>query len=148
MIPQDEPERQLTPDGRWRAEYRARQLAQRIATVQADLFGAPAIETYHPNTAPRPPKRTARNFKPRPFLTKDEIAAMLASAANWLRLGQPVKIADDSPGEFAGRCGVIWRKGSAVFPDMVYVYLDLVGNERSEKIAFVEVRDVAPNYSE
>jgi hypothetical protein len=31
-----------------------------------------------------------------------------------------------------------------VFADRVYVYLDLVGSERSEKIAFVEVRDVEP----
>ena len=38
----------------------------------------------------------------------------------------------------------IWRLCSAVFADHVYVNLDLIGAERSEKVAFVELRDVAP----
>jgi len=33
---------------------------------------------------------------------------------------------------------------SPVFADHTYVYLDLLGAERAEKIAQVELRDVAP----
>lgn len=69
---------------------------------------------------------------------------MIASAANWLRTRQRVQISADSPQRYAGREGVVWRLCSPVFADMVYVNLDLVGNERTEKLAFVEVRDVEP----
>ena len=43
-----------------------------------------------------------------------------------------------------GRKGLVWRLCSPVFADHVYVNLDLVGAERSEKIAFLELRDIEP----
>lgn len=148
MTDDHETHRSPSPDAQWRADYRARQNAQRLAHVQPDLFGGPTIEVFRANKAPPPPKRTVRDFKPRPFLTKAEIAVMLDRAANWLRVSQRVKIKDDSPCQYAGRTGVIWRKASPVFADRGYVYLDLVGKERSEKIAYVEIRDVEPIYEE
>ncbi|MCM5689730.1 hypothetical protein M8037_13120, partial [Sinorhizobium meliloti] len=44
----------LTPDGQWRADYRKAQRQRRIASVQPDMFGAPATEHFHRN--PNPPK--------------------------------------------------------------------------------------------
>ena len=130
-------------DAAWRAEYRRQQDAQRIATVQPDLFGAPAIETYRRDAPPKPVLSKDR-YRPRASLTAEEMAALLAYAANWLRTRQRVRISSDSPEKHAGRAGVVWRLGSAVNPDRVYIYLDPAGNERTEKIAFVEVRDVEP----
>ncbi|WP_299107730.1 hypothetical protein [uncultured Bradyrhizobium sp.] len=69
---------------------------------------------------------------------------------NWLRLGQRVRIVgsfasyDGRADRRVGRKGVIWRLCSPVFADHTYVYLDPVGAERAEKIAQVELRDVAP----
>jgi hypothetical protein len=36
------------------------------------------------------------------------------------------------------------KRVATVQPDRLYVFLDPAGNERTEKIAFVEVRDVEP----
>jgi hypothetical protein len=144
MTAQDEPKRTPSADALWRAEYRQRHYEQRIATVQADLFGAPTIEVFRRNTAQKPPARTVRNLRPRPALTRDELAALLASAANWHRVGKRARISTDSPSQYAGREGVIWRLCSPVFADHVYLFLDLVGQESSEKRAFVELRDVEP----
>ena len=133
----------LTPDARWRVAYRAQQHAERVASVQLDLFGAAPVEQFRRSARPKPtpdPKR----YRARSFLTHAEQGTMLDSAANWLRVGQRVRIDATSPHEFAGREGVVWRLCSPVFADRVYVYLDTVGNERSEKIAFAEVRDVEP----
>lgn len=75
---------------------------------------------------------------------------MIASAANWLRLGQRVRIIGTSPSidgsneRRVGRVGVVWRLCSSTFADYVYVNLDLVGQERSEKVIFIELRDVMP----
>lgn len=130
-------------DAAWRAEYRRQQDAKRIATVQPDLFGAPAIETYRRDAPPKPIFSKDR-YRSRPSLTDEEMAALLAFAANWLRVKQGVRISSDSPEKHAGRVGAVWRLGSAVNPDRVYIFLDPAGNERTEKIAFVEVRDVEP----
>ncbi|WP_205625854.1 hypothetical protein, partial [Ensifer aridi] len=92
----------------------------------------------------------ARTRAPRKALTAEEKAAMTASAANWLRLGQRVRITGSSPSidgsneRRVGRVGVIWRLCSAPFADYVYVNLDLIGRERSEKVVFLELRDVVP----
>lgn len=83
-------------------------------------------------------------------LTAEEVATLVASAANWLRVGQPVRITgapltlDGCDERRVGRTGVIWRLCGRVFSDYVYVNLDLIGAERSEKVAFVELRDVTP----
>jgi len=130
-------------DAAWRADYRRHQEARRVATVQTDLFGAPAIETYR-RDAPAKPILSKDRYRSRPSLSDDEMAALLAYAANWLRPKQRVRISADSPHMHAGRVGVVWRLGSAVNPDRLYVFLDTAGNERTEKIAFVEVRDVEP----
>ena len=89
--------------------------------------------------------RTARRD-----LTAEEIAALVTSAANWLRVGQPVRITgapltfDGTAERRVGRTGVIWRLCSDTFADHVYVNLDLIGAERSEKVEFLELRDLAP----
>ncbi|MGN7126758.1 hypothetical protein [Methylorubrum thiocyanatum] len=86
----------------------------------------------------------------RASLTAEEIAALVAGAANWLRVGQAVRITgapptlDGGAERRVGRTGVIWRLCEAVFADHVYVNLDLIAAERSAKVAFVELRDVAP----
>lgn len=130
-------------DAHWRAEYRAQRRAERVASVQHDLFGGEPIELFHP-TGKAKPTPDPKRYKRRAYLTPAEQADLLASAANWLRIRQRVRIDADSPHQFAAREGVVWRLCSPVFADRVYVYLDAVGNERTEKIAFVEVRDVEP----
>ena len=95
-------------------------------------------------TGPAPALRGRRLRGPLAVALLVLLTAMLATAANWLHVRQRVRISADSPCEFAGREGVVWRLCSPVFADRVYVYLDSVGNERSEKIAFAEVRDVEP----
>lgn len=130
-------------DAIWRAEYRAQRRAERVASVQHDLFGGEPIELFHP-TGKAKPRPDPKRYKRRAYLTPAEQTDLLASAANWLRIRQRVRIDADSPHQFAAREGVVWRLCSPVFADRVYVYLDAVGNERTEKIAFVEVRDVEP----
>jgi hypothetical protein len=167
----------LTPAGRWRAEYRKAQQQLRLAGVQPDLFGAPDIVHFHRNAKPPaagdwpldddatrfqdlsvqeqgrqlaadPQTPWARSTR-RP-LTPEEKIMLIAGAANWLRLGQRVRIIsaarsiDGGNERRMGRVGVIWRLCSPVFADHVHVNLDLIGQERSEKIVFVELRDVVP----
>ena len=155
----------LTPDGQWRHDYHAAMIARRTIGVQRDLFGAKPVTHMH-RTRPGP----VIDWKPepvdeklariaadphaafgigRPALSDEEKAAMLRSAANWLRLGQRVRLtgsSDSIDGQSerrVGRLGVVWRI-SRTFTDYVHVYLDPVGAERSEKIVFVELRDVEP----
>lgn len=155
----------LTPDGQWRHDYHAAMVAKRTIGVQRDLFGAKPVTHMH-RTRPGP----VIDWKPepveeklariaadphaafgigRPALSDEEKAAMLRSAANWLRLGQRVRLtgsSDSIDGQSerrVGRLGVVWRI-SRTFTDYVHVYLDPVGAERSEKIVFIELRDVEP----
>lgn len=167
----------LTSEGQWRADYRKAQRQRRLAGVQPDMFGAPATVHFHRN--PTPPKaedwpldyditrfhdlspdeqkeqlaadpHTSWAQTTRNMLTPEEKAAVIASAANWLRLGQRVRITDTSPSidgsneRRVGRVGVVWRLCSPTFADYVYINLDLVGQERSEKVIFIELRDVTP----
>ena len=163
----------LSEDGRWRKEYREAQARKRIAGVQHDLFGAPAKTHYHRHDPQgefkRPAiepidakmKRIAGNatatFGPeradRPaFLSPEEREAIIRGAANWLHLRQRVRIIDGpcpvDPAyggyRWIGREGVIYRLCSPVFAERVYVFLDPVGGERAEKVAFVEIRDLEP----
>lgn len=141
----------LTPEGQWRAEYRKAQRQRRLASVQPDMFGAPATEHFHRN--PTPPKaedwpldyeitrfhdlspdeqaqllaadpHTPWARRTRNPLTPEEKAAMIASAANWLRLGQRVRIIGTSPSidgsneRRVGRVGVVWRLCSSTFATM------------------------------
>ena len=164
----------LSAAGQWRADYRKAQHQRRLAGIQTDLFGGPAIEHLHRN-APHPlpdgwtPDYEVERFQDltseqqaqrlavdphTPFRKRLEqrrqAAAMIASAANWLRLGQRVRLVsapvsiDGTTERRAGRVGVVWRLCSPVFADYVYVNLDLIGQERSEKVVFVELRDVEP----
>lgn len=155
----------LTPDGQWRHDYHAAMIAKRTIGVQPDLFGAKPVTHMH-RTRPGPvvdwqpepvDEKLARIARDphaafgigRPPLSDEEKAAMLRSAANWLRLGQRVRLIGSSAsidGQFerrVGRVGVVWRI-SRTITDYVHIYLDPVGAERSEKIAFVELRDVEP----
>ena len=143
MIRLDAERRRPNPDALGRAEYRREREAERVVAEQPDLFGGEPVRLFRPNAKPRPIVDHKR-YKPRPLLTPAEQASMLATAANWLRVRQRVRIGADSPHQFAAREGVVWRLCSPVFADRVYVHLDPVGNERTEKIAFVEVRDVEP----
>ncbi|CAM5577715.1 putative protein OS=Sphingobium scionense OX=1404341 GN=GGQ90_005315 PE=4 SV=1 [Sphingobium scionense] len=155
----------LTPDGQWRHDYHAAMIARRTIGVQPDLFGARAVTHMH-RTKPGPvidwqpepiDEKLARIARDphaafgigSPALSDEEKAAMLRSAANWLRLGQRVRLIGASAsidGQFerrAGRVGVVWRI-SRTITDYVHIYLDPVGAERAEKIVFVELRDVEP----
>lgn len=155
----------LTPDGQWRHDYHAAMIARRTIGVQPDLFGAKPVTHMHrtrpgpvidwqPEPADEKLARLARDPNAafgigRPALSDEEKAAMLRSAANWLRLGQRVRLIGSSAsidGQFerrVGRAGVVWRI-SRTITDYVHIYLDPVGAERSEKIAFVELRDLEP----
>ncbi len=167
----------LSADGQWRADYRKAQYQRRLAGIQPDLFGGPVIEHHHRN-APHPleggwtpdyevegfqdltPEQQVQRLADDPHtpwarttrkaLTPEEKTAMIASAANWLRLGQRVRIAsapasiDGMTERRVGRYGVVWRLCSPTFADYVYVNLDLIGQERSEKVVFVELRDIEP----
>ncbi|WP_288083782.1 hypothetical protein [Shinella sp.] len=178
MDDRDERERPiLTPDGQWRADYRKAQRQCRIAGVRPDMFGAPATEHFHRNRKPPKaedwpldfeitrfhdlsPKEQAHQLaadshtpwarSTRKKLTPEERAAMIASAANWLRLGQRVRIMGTSPSidganeRRVGRAGVVWRVCGEPFADYVHINLDLIGQERTEKVVFVELRDVEP----
>lgn len=167
------PEPVLSEAGRWRKEYREAQARKRIAGVQHDLFGGPATTHYHRHDPQAPFKRPAietidaklqriagnptATFGParadRPaYLSTEERDEIIRSAANWLHLGQRVRIVD-GPGavdpayggyRWIGREGVVYRLCSPVFAERVYVFLDPVGSERAEKVAFVEIRDLEP----
>ncbi len=167
------PEPALSEAGRWRKEYREAQFRDRVVGVQHDLFGGAAVTHYRRHAAEAPFQRPAienidakleriagdplATFGPeradRPaFPSQEEKEAIIRGAANWLRLGQRVRIVD-GPGavdpafggyRFIGREGAVYRLCSSVFADHVYVFLDPVGAERAEKIAFVELRDLEP----
>ncbi|MEN3238731.1 hypothetical protein PUR29_35425 [Methylobacterium ajmalii] len=167
----------LGTDARWRAEFRQAQYERALIGIQTDLLGGPAVEVFRASPKQPAPKAWTPDYDveffhdlapeeqarclaadpqtpfahtTRPSLTADEIVALVAGAANWLRVGQAVRIIgapltfDGSAERRVGRTGVIWRLCSSVFADHVYVNLDLIGAERSEKVAFVELRDVTP----
>lgn len=147
----------LTPDGQWRADYRKAAQERDHAGSQPDLFGGPTVHHQHRRTkqAPSPLARNVVDPPPWcrsvcPVLDPAIKAAMLESAANWLSPGQRVQIVsapgsiDGRTGRRVGRVGVIWRLCSPAFADHVYVNLDLVGAERSEKVEFLEIRDIEP----
>lgn len=164
-------------DARWRAQYRQDQYEAALIGLQPDLLGGPVQEVFRATRkAPKPapwvrdyevehyadlmPEERLRRLQEdpqtpfarttRPQLTREERRAVVANAANWLRVGQPVRIEGASlsfDGETearVGRTGVIWRLCSAAFDDHTYINLDLIGAERSEKICMVELRDVEP----
>jgi len=139
----------LTPEGRWRADYRNAQRQRRPAGIQPDMFGAPATEHFHRNPKPSKaedwplddditrfhdlsPDEQKQQLAADPHtpwarttaksLTPEEKAAMIASAANWLRLGQRVRITGTSPSidgsneRRVGRVGVVWRLCSRPSP--------------------------------
>lgn len=172
-----EPERPTpTADAQWRADYRKAQHQRRLECAQPDLFGGPTIEHFCRNAKPPTAEDWSLDYEMTPFhdhspeeqarqlaaphtpwartnrkaMTSKEKAAMIASAANWLRLGQRVRVTGTSPSidgsneRRLGRVGVVWRLCSAAFADYVYINLDLVGQERSEKVIFIGLRDVAP----
>lgn len=127
------PEPVLSEAGRWRKEYREAQARKRIAGNTAATFGPPRAD--------RPA-----------YLSPEEREEIIRGAANWLRLGQRVRIVDGpAPVDPAyggyrwiGREGVVYGLCSPVFAERVYVFLDPVGSERAEKVAFVEIRDLEP----
>ncbi|MGI2036353.1 hypothetical protein ACRQ1B_28660 [Rhizobium panacihumi] len=167
---------EIGTDARWRAEYRQAQYEKRLAGVQPDLFGGPTIEHFHQVTTERPelwtPNYEVQWFQDlseeqrlellgadpqtpfarttRKAFSKAETDALVASAQNWLRLGQRVRVTgssvsfDGEPEKRVGRKGTIWRLCSAAFSDRVYVNLDPLRRERSEKVAFLEIRDIEP----
>jgi hypothetical protein len=69
----------------------------------------------------------------RASLTEAEKAALIAGAANWLRVGQPGRIVgapltlNGDAARRVGRTGVVWRLCSVAFADHAYVDLDLIG---------------------
>ena len=169
----DRAEKPQTPEQIWRAAYREDQRRKRILGYQPDLFGGEAVTHFRRNgPAPdfeRPPieelaaklSRIEGNplatFGPpradRPaFLSDEDRAAVISGAANWLYVGQRVRITDGpgpvdpqyGPYRFIGREGVVWRLCSSVFADHCRVFLDPVGAERAEKIVFIEIRDIEP----
>ena len=160
------PRKPPTPEALWRRAYHEAMFNRRLVGVQHDLFGGKPTTHMHkakPGPAsdwkPEPVEeklaRIARDRSAtfgigRPALSEDEKAAVIRGAANWLRVGQRVRIVgsfasyDGRADRRVGRKGVIWRLCSPVFADHTYVYLDPIGAERAEKIAMVELRDVAP----
>ncbi|WP_066546059.1 MULTISPECIES: hypothetical protein [unclassified Sphingomonas] len=156
----------LTPEAQWRRDYHAAIFNRRLVGVQHDLFGAKPTTHMHkakpgpvcdwqPEPVAEKLARIARDPNTtfgigRPALSEDEKAAVIRGAANWLRIGQRVRIVgsfasyDGRAERRVGRIGVIWRLCSPVFADHTYVYLDPVGAERTDKVALVELRDVEP----
>ena len=167
------PARALTPDDHWRRAYQLEQQSKRVLGSQADLFSGrtithyrrhrpaaevetPAMETIEAKLdriADDPLATFGPERADRPaYLSRDDKAAILQGAANWLRVRQRVRIVD-APGAvdpaygphlFLGREGVIWRLCNGTFADHCYVFLDPVGAERTAKIRMVEVRDIEP----
>lgn len=166
-------ERPVREDDRWRQDYQAEQEQRRVVGYQQDLFTAKAVTHYHrhrpaPSWDHTPPKtieakleriaddRQATFGPPRSdrpaHLTPSERAAIVAKAANWLRVSQRVRLIDGlgsvDPAfgiqRFLGRAGIVWRLCRG-FDDHCYVFFDPVGGERTAKIEFVELRDLAPS---
>lgn len=160
------PRKPPTPEALWRRAYHEAMFAKRLIGVQHDLFGGKPSTHMHKtkpgpvhNWTPEPVEeklaRVARGPSAtfgigRPLLTEAEKAAVIRGAANWLRIGQRVQIVgsissyDGRAERREGRKGVVWRLCSPVFADHTYVYLDPIGAERTDKVALVELRDVAP----
>jgi hypothetical protein len=160
------PRKSPTPEALWRRAYHEAMFNRRLVGVQHDLFGGKPTTHMHKSKPgpvsdwkPEPVEeklaRIARDRNAtfgigRPPLSEDEKAAVIRGAANWLRIGQRVRLVgsfasyDGRAERRVGRKGVIWRLCSPVFADHTYVYLDPVGAERAEKIAQVELRDVEP----
>lgn len=160
------PRKPPTPEALWRRAYHEAMFNRRLVGVQHDLFGGkptthmhkakpgPVID-WQPGPVEDKLARIARDRNAtfgigRPMLNAEEKAAVIGGAANWLRIGQRVRIAgsfasyDGRAERRVGRKGVIWRLCSPVFADHTYVYLDPIGAERAEKIAMMELRDVEP----
>lgn len=158
----DRAEKPQTPEQIWRAAYREAQRSKRILGYQPDLFGGEAVTHFRRNGPAldfeRPPieklaAKLARiegnplaTFGPpradRPaFLSDEDRAAVISGAANWLYVGQRVRITDGpgpvdpqyGPYRFIGREGVVWRLCSSVFADHCRVFLDPVGAERARR---------------
>jgi hypothetical protein len=160
------PRKPPTPAALWRRAYHEAMFNRRLVGVQHDLFGAKPTTHMHKakpgpvcDWQPEPVEdklawiardRNATFGIGRPDLSDDEKTDVIRGAANWLRIGQRVRIVgsfasyDGRADRRVGRRGVIWRLCSPVFADHTYVYLDPVGAERAEKIAMVELRDVEP----
>ncbi|HEX7820891.1 MAG TPA: hypothetical protein VF463_09760 [Sphingobium sp.] len=168
-----EPVRPLTPDDHWRRAYQHDQQNKRVVGSQGDLFSTRTI-THYRRHRPAPEveaqatesiEAKLERIKDDPFatfgperadrpayLSKDEKAAIVRGAQNWLRVRQRVRIVD-APGAvdpeygphlFLGREGVIWKLCDGTFDDHCYVFLDPVGAERTAKIRMVELRDIEP----
>lgn len=160
------PRKPLTPAALWRRAYHEAMFNRHLVGVQHDLFGGKPtthihkakpgpVSDWQPEPVAEKLARIARDPNTtygigRPDLTEEEKIAVTGGAANWLRIGQRVRIVgsfasyDGRADRRVGRKGVIWRLCSPVFADHTYVYLDPIGAERVEKIAMVELRDVAP----
>ena len=159
----------LTAEDRWRHAYQHEQRRKQVIGYQQDLFDAKAVTHFRRNApAPefdRPPVETVAakldrirgdplaTFGPprsdRPaILSRAAKAAIIRGAANWLRVGQRIRIVDApgavnpafGPQRFLGRAGVIWRLCTGTFAERCYVFLDPVGGERTDKIEMVELR--------
>ncbi len=164
--------RTLTDEDRWRRAYQAEQERRRVIGYQPDLFAARPVTHFHRHgPAPpwdRPPDETIeaklariagdplatfgqkRNDRPA-HLTPSEKDAIVAKTANWLRVGQRVRLVD-APGavdpafgihRYLGRYGVVWRLCRS-FHDHCYVFFDPIGGERTAKIELTELRDLEP----
>lgn len=160
------PRKPPTPEALWRRAYHEAMFNRRLVGVQHDLFGGKPTTHMH-KAMPGP----VSDWKPEPVeeklariardpsatfgigrhaLNEEEKAAVIRGAANWLRIGQRVRLVgsfasyDGRAERRVGRKGVIWRLCSPVFADRTYVYLDPIGAERAEKIGLVKLRDVEP----
>lgn len=166
--------RPLTDEDHCRREYQAQQERRRVIGYQPDLFAARPITRYHRHRpAPswdRTPDETIAEkldriagdpfatFGPpradRPaYLTPTQKAEIVAKAANWLRVGQRVRLVD-APGavdpafgiqRYLGRHGVVWRLCRRPFDDHCHVFFDPIGGERTAKIELAELRDLEPD---
>lgn len=71
---------EIGTDARWRAEYRQAQYEKRLAGIQLDMFGGPAIEHFH-RCSTRPPEAFTPEYKVQWFheLSQQEKSALLAA---------------------------------------------------------------------
>lgn len=114
---------------------------------QLDLFGAEA-RRYVQRAARHFPELASGDI---PFADKwgwqlddDERDAIARWSANWLRVGQPIKLIGGTP-RLIGRKGRIHRLCRASWARAdVYVSLARCGMEHDAKIEMVELRHVAP----
>lgn len=167
-------EKPLTAEQQWRRDYKEEQRRKREIGVQHDLFGAPPVRHFKRNpgkaqTIDQRPREAVADIVARAqrdptaafgvaradrptYPSAEEKARIIANASNWLRIGQRVMIVDApgsvdpqfGTGRWIGRKGVVWRLCSSVFADRCYVFLDPLGQERTDKIEFLELRDIQP----